>query len=228
MYSPQLGSFISRDPEEYVEGMNLFEYARSNPTRYTDPTGTDTQFWEFLRCYDACLDHNSPLGAVGRYILNSIEASGAAAKIPIPVSKNLLASFARNVLDDSDLARKVLANAAREGANDLGSLQKFVRLAIRSGKGVEAANFFSKAAEATGVIAALAAVADTAVHTHCIAFCCVLSSNNLRYDPKQDNFIDDWVDYWFSSQAPAAPTPPARRPPAPRSPRSHGPIFYGK
>ncbi|MGH2734799.1 MAG: RHS repeat-associated core domain-containing protein [Actinomycetota bacterium] len=36
---PVLGRFLSRDPEGHVDGMNLYEYARSNPTRYTDPSG---------------------------------------------------------------------------------------------------------------------------------------------------------------------------------------------
>ncbi len=39
-YSPELGRFISHDPMNYVDGMNMYEGFRGNPVRYTDPTGT--------------------------------------------------------------------------------------------------------------------------------------------------------------------------------------------
>jgi hypothetical protein len=38
------GGFIPRDPtEQYADGMNLQQYARSAPTRFTDPSGLKTQ-----------------------------------------------------------------------------------------------------------------------------------------------------------------------------------------
>jgi RHS repeat-associated protein len=33
------GRFLQRDPLEYVDGMNLYEYVRSKPTHFTDPSG---------------------------------------------------------------------------------------------------------------------------------------------------------------------------------------------
>jgi RHS repeat-associated protein len=36
---PAKGRFLQRDPLGYVDGMNLFQYAKSNPTRYLDPSG---------------------------------------------------------------------------------------------------------------------------------------------------------------------------------------------
>ena len=38
-YDPLHGRFLQRDPAEYVDGMNLYEYVRSTPTGLTDPTG---------------------------------------------------------------------------------------------------------------------------------------------------------------------------------------------
>ncbi len=59
-YHPGLGRFTSRDPgparvgsggmgaggqfvqrDQYVDGMNLYQYVRSSPTRYLDPSGTE-------------------------------------------------------------------------------------------------------------------------------------------------------------------------------------------
>ncbi|MEW6428278.1 MAG: RHS repeat-associated core domain-containing protein [Thermodesulfobacteriota bacterium] len=42
-YSPVLGRFISRDPSGYNDGMNLYEYAHSNPVNFTDPLGLAAQ-----------------------------------------------------------------------------------------------------------------------------------------------------------------------------------------
>jgi RHS repeat-associated protein len=38
-YSPGLGRWLQRDPAEYVDGVNLFQYVRCRPTRWTDPFG---------------------------------------------------------------------------------------------------------------------------------------------------------------------------------------------
>jgi len=38
-YDPQKGRFLSRDPIGYQEGMNLYEYVRSNPIMFIDPMG---------------------------------------------------------------------------------------------------------------------------------------------------------------------------------------------
>ncbi|MFJ6784754.1 RHS repeat-associated core domain-containing protein [Streptomyces yangpuensis] len=40
-YDPQTGRFISQDPIGYRGGANLYQYALSNPTTYTDPTGNN-------------------------------------------------------------------------------------------------------------------------------------------------------------------------------------------
>ena len=37
---PRLGRFMQRDPKGYVDGMSLYEYVNSRPTRYVDPQGT--------------------------------------------------------------------------------------------------------------------------------------------------------------------------------------------
>jgi hypothetical protein len=35
------GRFLERDPLEYTDGMNLYEYAKSNPITFADPNGMD-------------------------------------------------------------------------------------------------------------------------------------------------------------------------------------------
>ncbi len=39
MLHPRLGRFMQRDPLEYIDGSNLYEYVRSNPVTSTDPLG---------------------------------------------------------------------------------------------------------------------------------------------------------------------------------------------
>ncbi len=40
-YDPQTGRFISQDPSGVAGGTNLYQYALSSPTAYTDPTGNN-------------------------------------------------------------------------------------------------------------------------------------------------------------------------------------------
>ncbi|MFJ8002532.1 RHS repeat-associated core domain-containing protein [Streptomyces sp. NPDC096310] len=40
-YAPETGRFISQDPIGYAGGTNLYEYALSSPTTYTDPNGNN-------------------------------------------------------------------------------------------------------------------------------------------------------------------------------------------
>jgi|GEM_PF-948487 len=42
-YHPGLGRFLNPDPKGFIDGMNLYEYAMSNPLRYTDPRGTSVK-----------------------------------------------------------------------------------------------------------------------------------------------------------------------------------------
>jgi RHS repeat-associated protein len=42
VYDALKGRFLQRDPLGYIQGTNLYEYAKSNPQAFTDPKGTDT------------------------------------------------------------------------------------------------------------------------------------------------------------------------------------------
>jgi RHS repeat-associated protein len=42
-YSPRLGRFISHDPMDYVDGMNMYQFVRGNPVNWVDPFGTTSQ-----------------------------------------------------------------------------------------------------------------------------------------------------------------------------------------
>lgn len=42
VYDPELSRWLCRDPIEELGGLNLYEYAQSNPVRYTDPLGLKT------------------------------------------------------------------------------------------------------------------------------------------------------------------------------------------
>lgn len=43
MYSPSMGRFMQRDPIGYVDGPDVYQYVRSNPIKYTDPTGLEAK-----------------------------------------------------------------------------------------------------------------------------------------------------------------------------------------
>ena len=48
-YSPDLGKWIERDPIDYVDGMNLYQYSRSRPTGFIDSSGLHSyDYWEWF------------------------------------------------------------------------------------------------------------------------------------------------------------------------------------
>ena len=47
-YAPWLGRWASSDPAEMIDGPNLYLFARSNPIRSTDPSGTDSETPELI------------------------------------------------------------------------------------------------------------------------------------------------------------------------------------
>jgi RHS repeat-associated protein len=65
-YAPWLARWTSADPSGYVDGVNLFRYARSNPVAFLDHTGTDST--------------PAPLGQLVKdFVQEAIAASRAAA-----------------------------------------------------------------------------------------------------------------------------------------------------
>lgn len=63
-FSPTLGRFLERDPEEYVDGLNAYEYERSNPLKYVDPMGTQAR-------RPATLPGAEYQGKNGKWVVNS-------------------------------------------------------------------------------------------------------------------------------------------------------------
>ncbi|MBN1315001.1 MAG: RHS repeat-associated core domain-containing protein, partial [Anaerolineales bacterium] len=49
-YHPERGRYLQRDPLGYADGMNLYQYARSNPVTNSDPSGLLTD-WGVFRQY---------------------------------------------------------------------------------------------------------------------------------------------------------------------------------
>ena len=43
-YDTETGRFLSNDPFIYIDGLNLYEYVRSNPAKYIDPFGLKVKF----------------------------------------------------------------------------------------------------------------------------------------------------------------------------------------
>jgi RHS repeat-associated protein len=52
-YDPFKGRFLQRDPMEYADGLNLYEYVRDNPERGLDPTGEKEK--EEVDCPNGCI-----------------------------------------------------------------------------------------------------------------------------------------------------------------------------
>ena len=57
-YDTTVGRFISRDPIEYEDGINIYAYVKSNPLNYSDPEGlkekvkTNCDDWKEI--YSSC------------------------------------------------------------------------------------------------------------------------------------------------------------------------------
>jgi len=78
-YDPVKGRFLQRDPIEYLDSMNLYEYALDNPLRFVDPMGTEAGPYanmsqqELMKLYDqlasrwAALDTLSRLDPQGEF-----------------------------------------------------------------------------------------------------------------------------------------------------------------
>ena len=73
-YAPWLGRWVACDPAGLVDGPNLYQYARSNPCRMADPSGTEAEVVE---------DHN----ALKAPAVKAPSEQGAAAK-PAPTASS--------------------------------------------------------------------------------------------------------------------------------------------
>lgn len=86
MYSAELGRFISEDPLGYVDGYNLYRYARNNPLRYTDPMGTTARSvdssWQISSIFDS-LSSGRRNSLLAPTLASNLEAQNSGANNPI-------------------------------------------------------------------------------------------------------------------------------------------------
>jgi hypothetical protein len=83
MYSPFIGRFAERDPEDYAAGdLNLHRYVTDNPIDSTDPTGrwlsgdhTALTRESFLRAFSDGLDGMSAEGQCSQHVLAKLTAA---------------------------------------------------------------------------------------------------------------------------------------------------------
>lgn len=73
-YNPQLGRYVEQDPIGVSGGLQLYDYARQNPQRFTDPTGEiipaviaagGAAVRLYLRCLARCEAMSIAMGAMG-------------------------------------------------------------------------------------------------------------------------------------------------------------------
>jgi RHS repeat-associated protein len=101
-YDAVLGRFVGRDPLEYVDGLNLYQYVRNRPIQLTDPFGTSPAHiirgGAYILCsacllkfttfsvlnYEACTNYNNELanreyeGSVFRCVAGELQKDWAA------------------------------------------------------------------------------------------------------------------------------------------------------
>ncbi len=65
-YSYPLRRWLQRDPIGYADGMSLYEYVKSGPTKYTDPTGEGIFCW--IKCAFKCFGCPGTYGRAGECV----------------------------------------------------------------------------------------------------------------------------------------------------------------
>ena len=62
-YQPAVGRWLSADPAGYVDGVNLYEYAASNPIRFADASGRD--LFDLINPFRIVEVPNMPVSQIG-------------------------------------------------------------------------------------------------------------------------------------------------------------------
>ncbi|MFF4606443.1 SpvB/TcaC N-terminal domain-containing protein [Streptomyces sp. NPDC001339] len=130
-YAPWLGRWISSDPEGTADGPNGYEYARSSPTRFVDPTGrsnipfTDADIDQALSRLEsgARAVGKGLRGAAARINIDEIQAVARGGSWDDPANKQFLESMTNQVSKGARIDPRVvaprppfsLAQAATEG-----------------------------------------------------------------------------------------------------------------
>jgi RHS repeat-associated protein len=79
-YAPWLGRWIAADPARIVDGLNVFLYGRSNPMKFVDPSGTQSENSE--------LKLNTPTSQVGTTLENKTRAALSPGKLTLDQSSH--------------------------------------------------------------------------------------------------------------------------------------------
>jgi RHS repeat-associated protein len=185
-YNPTLKRFMQRDPLEYVNGPNVYQYVVGNPLRYVDPHGLD-----FLDCMAACIEANDPIGSF----------LAKAASIELGWQSKTLAAKLADALGKHALAGKI--RALKGGTKGLTTLLSVLSAHIRAG-GRSTLRLLGRAmASVFGPLQVAYGLALVAVEVHCAGWC--LGTDD--YDPVEGKF-----DPWFIPDEIPLPDPGDDRP----------------
>jgi hypothetical protein len=143
-----------------------YEYSKNNPLNRIDPMGTDSWFWDFIRCWNECVEDNDPVGY-------AIDAALLALGGPIP--KTWVISIA-NATGDKQLAAKIAQQLAKEGTSKYTTLPSALSAKLRAG-GKSSLRALGKYGQAAMVVYGTALAI---IEAYCTSYCLI----NRHYDLK--------------------------------------------
>jgi RHS repeat-associated protein len=181
MYSSRLGGWMQRDPLDYIDSLNLYQYAMGDPLAYTDPESTRS-IWDrmddWIICTGRCIEDNDPMNMIiGKAI-------GFLAGQMLP--KAWVASLAEAV-GEHDLAGQILASMRRPGASKFTTLPSVLSTKLRLG-GRSSLRVLGRLA-APIYLAYGGAMA--VVEVYCAGYCC----SHRQYDSSTGNLLGRLEEY---------------------------------
>ncbi|UCG31806.1 MAG: hypothetical protein JSU68_09065 [Phycisphaerales bacterium] len=159
---------------QYHDGMNLYEYVRSNPGILVDPMGTDSRFWDFIKCMADCVEDNDPAPLAVAKILALIGGS--------PVPKTWVAALAR-IVGEHRYADGIIRSLKDPTVSKYTSIPSWLARKLERGP---AKRILRKMGRYTQYIAVPYGLALLAIETHCTGWCC----GTRHYTPEGNIFTE--------------------------------------